>query len=109
MNKAMNSRIESNSSPDGPQRPPDRPLLAASEILIFRTTHPPDFLLWGSLISKVYVNKPQTFQHFKDNIRHEIEEIHPQMLQDVMKNGLKIAESCIANRGHHLTNIIFHS
>lgn len=55
------------------------------------------------------MNKPQTIQHLKDNIRHEIEEIQPEMLQDVMKNALKRAESCIANRGHHLADIIFQS
>ncbi|KAF7268445.1 hypothetical protein GWI33_018454 [Rhynchophorus ferrugineus] len=43
------------------------------------------------------------------NIRHNIEEIQPQMLQDVMKNALKRAESFIANRGHHLANIMFQS
>lgn len=69
----------------------------------------PDFFLWGFLKSKVYVNKPQTIQHLKDNIRHEIEEIQPEMLKDVMKNALKRAESCIANRGHHLADIIFQS
>ncbi|KAF7287246.1 hypothetical protein GWI33_002065 [Rhynchophorus ferrugineus] len=61
------------------------------------------------LESKVYVNKPQTIQQLKDNIRREIEEFQPLMLQDVMKNALKRAESCIANRGHHLADIIFQS
>ncbi|KAF7272198.1 hypothetical protein GWI33_014996 [Rhynchophorus ferrugineus] len=69
----------------------------------------PDFFLWRFLKSKVYVNKPQTIQHLKDNIRREIEEIRPQMLQDVMKNALKGAESFIANPGHHLADIIFQS
>ncbi|KAF7277405.1 hypothetical protein GWI33_007720, partial [Rhynchophorus ferrugineus] len=67
----------------------------------------PDFFLWGFLKSKVYVNKPQTIQHLKDNIRHKVEEIQHQMLQDVMKNALKRAESGIANRGHYLADIIF--
>ncbi|KAF7283694.1 hypothetical protein GWI33_023190 [Rhynchophorus ferrugineus] len=69
----------------------------------------PDFFLCGFLKSKVYVNKPQTIQHLKYNIRHEIEEIQHQMLQDVMKNALERAESCIANRGDHLADIIFRS
>ncbi|KAF7277552.1 hypothetical protein GWI33_006893 [Rhynchophorus ferrugineus] len=30
-------------------------------------------------------------------------------LWDVMKNALKRAESCIANRGHHLADITFQS
>ncbi|KAF7282074.1 hypothetical protein GWI33_003315 [Rhynchophorus ferrugineus] len=45
----------------------------------------------------------------RDNIRHEIEEILPQMLQDVMENDLKTPESCIGNHGHHSTDIIFQS
>ncbi|KAF7263986.1 hypothetical protein GWI33_000791 [Rhynchophorus ferrugineus] len=65
--------------------------------------------LMGFLKSKVYVNKPQMIQHLQDNICHEIEEIQPQMLLDVMKNALKRAQSCIANRGHHLVDIIFQS
>ncbi|KAF7274734.1 hypothetical protein GWI33_012594, partial [Rhynchophorus ferrugineus] len=40
------------------------------------------------------------------NIRHDIEEIQLQMLHDVMKNALKRAESCMANRGHHLADTI---
>ena len=49
------------------------------------------------------MNKPQTIQHLKDNIRHAIEEIQPEMLHDALKR----AESCIANRGHHLADILF--
>ncbi|KAF7267299.1 hypothetical protein GWI33_019488 [Rhynchophorus ferrugineus] len=59
--------------------------------------------------TKLYVIKQEKIQHLKDNIRHEIEEIQPQMLQDTMKNALKRAESSIANRGHHLADIIFQS
>ncbi|KAF7272594.1 hypothetical protein GWI33_014633, partial [Rhynchophorus ferrugineus] len=69
----------------------------------------PDIFLWSFLKSKVYVNKLQTIQHLKNNIHHEIEKNQPKMLQDVMKNPLKRAESCIANRGHHLVDIIFQS
>ncbi|KAF7271786.1 hypothetical protein GWI33_015370 [Rhynchophorus ferrugineus] len=69
----------------------------------------PDFFLWNFLKSKVYRNKPQTIQHLKDNIRHKIEEIQPQMLQDVMKRYLKKAKSCIANGCHHLADILFQS
>ncbi|KAF7284893.1 hypothetical protein GWI33_021418 [Rhynchophorus ferrugineus] len=69
----------------------------------------PDFFLWGFLKSKAYVNKPQTIQHLKDNVCHEIEDIQRQMLQDVMKNAFKRAESCIASRGHQLADIIFQS
>ncbi|KAF7276772.1 hypothetical protein GWI33_009838 [Rhynchophorus ferrugineus] len=48
---------------------------------------------------------------YKDMIQNvlEIEEIQPQMLQDIMKNSLKKAESYIANRGDHLEDIIFQS
>ncbi|KAF7282156.1 hypothetical protein GWI33_003081 [Rhynchophorus ferrugineus] len=57
----------------------------------------PDFST-GFLKSKLYVN-----------IRHEIGEIQPQILQNVIKNALKRAEICIGNRGHHLADIIFKS
>ncbi|KAF7270721.1 hypothetical protein GWI33_016304 [Rhynchophorus ferrugineus] len=67
----------------------------------------PDFFLRGFLRSEVCVNKPPAIQHLKGTIRHEIDEIQPHMLQDVMKNALKRAETCIANRGHHLADLIF--
>ncbi|KAF7263307.1 hypothetical protein GWI33_003058 [Rhynchophorus ferrugineus] len=73
--------------------------------LPLETTDQGVLFLMEFLKSKVYVTKPQTIQHIKDNISHEIEEIQPQMLQDVMKNALKRAESCIANRCYHLADI----
>ncbi|KAF7285192.1 hypothetical protein GWI33_011729 [Rhynchophorus ferrugineus] len=69
----------------------------------------PDVFLRGFLKSKVYVNKFQAIQHLKDNIRHEIDEIQPQMLQDVRKIALERVESCMANRDHRLADIMFQS
>ncbi|KAF7279621.1 hypothetical protein GWI33_007014 [Rhynchophorus ferrugineus] len=48
-------------------------------------------------------------QHIKDNIRHENEEIQPQMLQDIMKITLKRDEIYIVNHDHHLADIFFQS
>lgn len=67
----------------------------------------PDFFLWGYLKDRVYVNKPQTIQALKDNIRQEIADLEPEMLENVMQNVQKRAQSCIAVNGGHLTDIIF--
>jgi hypothetical protein len=34
-----------------------------------------DFILWGYLMQKVYVNRPNTIQDLKDNIQAEIAQI----------------------------------
>ena len=58
----------------------------------------------------VYVNKPQTLQELKENIRNEIREVNrnPEILQSVMNNDLERAQICEAENGQHLTDIIFH-
>ncbi|KAF7277890.1 hypothetical protein GWI33_009144 [Rhynchophorus ferrugineus] len=77
------------------------PLERAEIVTVFIETWParspnltaPDFFLWGFFKIK----------------SHEIEEIQPQKLQDVMKNALKRVESCIEDREHHLADIIVQS
>ena len=69
----------------------------------------PDFFLWGYLKSKVYANKPETLEQLKQNIRDEINEIPREMCENVMKNVLKTARICEANRGGHLSDIVFHT
>ncbi|KAF7266175.1 hypothetical protein GWI33_020458 [Rhynchophorus ferrugineus] len=49
------------------------------------------------------------FQQYEATAHTALEEIQPQMLQDVMKNALKLTENCMANRGHHLADIVFQS
>lgn len=70
----------------------------------------PDFFLWGYLKERVYVNKPETMQELKENIRHEIRELNrnPEILQSVVRNVLERAQLCEAENGHHLKDIIFH-
>ncbi|GFX90071.1 uncharacterized protein TNCV_2420551 [Trichonephila clavipes] len=47
---------------------------------------PRDYFLWGYVKSLVYADKPQTFDHFEDNIRRVIADIRPQMLEKVIEN-----------------------
>ena len=67
----------------------------------------PDFFLWGYLKEKVYVNKPQTLDQLKNNIRQEIENIPVEILKKVMKNSIKRADFCRTAKGGHLVDIIF--
>lgn len=87
--------ISKNGDVDWPPRSPD---LTA-----------PDFFLWGYLKSKAYANKPETLEQLKQNIRDEINEIPREMCENVMKNVLKRARICEANRGGHLSDIVFHT
>lgn len=63
----------------------------------------PDFSLWGFLKSRVYVNKVSALEALKDNIRHECENLSP----EVMKNAIKRVRIAINCGGAHLTDIIF--
>ncbi|CAB3238242.1 unnamed protein product [Arctia plantaginis] len=67
----------------------------------------PDFFLWGFLKSRVYVNKPETLEALKDNIRHECKNLSPEVLAEVMKNAIKRARIAINCGGAHLADIIF--
>ncbi|GFW51926.1 transposable element Tc3 transposase [Trichonephila clavipes] len=48
---------------------------------------PLDYFLWGYVKSLVYAAKPQTLDHFEDNISRLITDIRPQMLEKVIENG----------------------
>ena len=67
----------------------------------------PDFFLWGILKSRVYVNKPQTLEALKENIRQEWENLSPEVLARVMENAIKRARMVINSGGGHLADIIF--
>lgn len=69
----------------------------------------PNVFLWGYLKSLVYVNKPDTLEALKNNIRREVENISPEVLEKVMKNAIKRAHLCITAEGQHLSDIIFHT
>ena len=69
----------------------------------------PDYFLWGYLKERVYVNKPQTIQQLKDNIRAEIRALQPETLTAVMENSVEKAHLCEAENGGHLHDIVFHT
>ena len=66
-----------------------------------------DFFLWGYLRNKVYADAPQSIQKLKENIRVAIDEIEPQMCENVMGNFMKRAWSRKRSRGDHINDIVF--
>ena len=67
-----------------------------------------DFFLWGYVKNKVYADAPQSIQKLKKKIRAFIDEIEPQMCENVMENFIKRARSCKCSRGGHINDIVFH-
>ena len=45
-----------------------------------------DFLLWGYVKDKVYADAPQSIKELKEKIHAVIDEIEPQMCENVMEN-----------------------
>ena len=68
---------------------------------------PLDYYLWGAVKYKCYADKPKTIHALKDNIREAIAEIKLHTI-DVLKNWTDRAGYCMASRGSHLNEIIFH-
>ena len=56
----------------------------------------------------VYADAPQSIQELEEKIRAVIDEIEPQMCENVMKNFIKRAWSCKRSRGSHMNDIVFH-
>ena len=50
---------------------------------------PLDFFLWGYVKDKVYANAPQSIDELKEKIRTVIDEIEPQMCENLMENFIK--------------------
>ena len=50
-----------------------------------------DFSHWGYVKDKVYANPPQSIKKLKEKIRTVIDEIEPQMCENVMENVIKRA------------------
>lgn len=65
------------------------------------------FFLWGYLKSLVYVDRPLTLQHLKNNIREAIANIPIDMLRRVEANFKNRLRQCLQNGGRHLSNVIF--
>ncbi|GFV08097.1 uncharacterized protein TNCV_1047261 [Trichonephila clavipes] len=68
---------------------------------------PLDYFLWGCVKSLVYADKPQTLDHFEDNIRRVIANIRPQMLEKLIENWTSRLDYIQASRGSLMPEIIF--
>ncbi|GFW14321.1 DUF4817 domain-containing protein [Trichonephila clavipes] len=68
---------------------------------------PLDYFLWGYVKSLVYVDKSQSLDHLEDNIRRDIADIRPQMLEKVIENWTSRLDYIHASRGSHMPEIIF--
>ena len=69
---------------------------------------PLDYYLWGVVKDKCYADKPETIDTLKDNIREAIGEIQLHTIDNVLKNWTDRVGYCMASRGTHLNEIIFH-
>ena len=67
-----------------------------------------DFFLWGNVKDKVYADASQSIQDHKEKIRVVIDEIEPQMRENLMDNFIKRAWSCKRSRGDHTEKISVH-
>ena len=67
----------------------------------------PDYYLLGYVKERVYINRQETLEDLKDNIRSDIYAISPATLRSLMNNALVRASSFIAIEGKHLREVIF--
>ena len=66
------------------------------------------YYLWGALKGKCSADKPGTIDALKGNIRKAIGEIQLHTIDNVLKNWTDRVSYCMASRGSHLNEIIFH-
>ena len=57
---------------------------------------------------KVYDDASQSIQELKAKIRAVIDEIEPQMCENVMENFIKRTWSCKRTHEDHMSDIVFH-
>ena len=57
---------------------------------------------------KVYVDASHLIQGFKEKIRTVIDEIVPQMCENIVENFMKKAWFCKPSRESHMNDIVFH-
>ena len=69
---------------------------------------PLDYYLWGVVKDKCYIDKPETIDALKDNIREAIDEIQLHTNDNVLKNWTDRVGYCMLSQGSHLNEIIFH-
>ena len=66
------------------------------------------YYLWGAVKDKCYADKPDTIDALKDNSHQVIGEIQLHTIDNVLKNSTDYVGYCIASRGCHLNDFIFH-
>ena len=67
------------------------------------------YLLWGAVKDKdCYADKPKTIDALKEYIREAIGEIQLHTIDKVLKNVIDRVGYCMASRGSHWNEIIFH-
>ena len=64
--------------------------------------------MWGALKDKCYVDKSDTIDALKENIREAIGEIQLHTIDNVLKNWNDRVGYCMGSRGTHLNETIFH-
>ena len=69
---------------------------------------PLGYYLWRTVKDKCYADKPETIDTLNDNICEAIGEIQLHRIDNVLKNGTDRVGYCMASRGSHLNEIIFH-
>ena len=69
---------------------------------------PLDYCFWGVFKDKCYAEKPETIDALKHNIHGAIGEIQLHTIDNVLKNCNDRVGYCMASRGSHLNEIIFH-
>ncbi len=69
---------------------------------------PLDYYLWGAVKDQCYANKPATIDALKTNIRDVIAEIQPHTIENVLKNWTDRMGWCMASRGSHMNEVVFH-
>ena len=64
--------------------------------------------LWVTAKDKCYADKPETIDALENNIREAISEIQLHTIDNMFKNWTDRVVYCMASRGSHLNEIIFH-
>ena len=66
------------------------------------------YYLWATVKDKCYADKPETTDALKDNICEAIDEMQLLTIDYVLNNWTNSVGYCMASRGSHLNEIIFH-
>ena len=66
------------------------------------------YYLFGAIKDKCYADKPETIDALKDNIREAIGGIQLHTIHNGPENWTDRVGYCMASRGSHLNEIIFH-